>query len=264
LNIIDRGNGPALVLIPGIQGRWEYHRPAIEALARHFRVVTFSLSGERGSGRIFERSRGLDNYTAQILAALDAASIDQAIVCGVSFGGIPAIRFAAAHPARCRALVLVSTPRPGLQLRPKHRIYVRVPWLFAPLFIVETPFRLREEIRRALPDRTSRAAFRRRITQTFFSARPSFSLMAERGRMIVTNDPSLDCARITAPTLVVTGEVGLDHVVPVEGSSEYTRLIRGARSVVLEHTGHVGSNTRPDAFADLIRSFVDDLRDAAA
>jgi hypothetical protein len=32
--VIDVGHGPPLVLVPGIQGRWEYLRPAIEALAR--------------------------------------------------------------------------------------------------------------------------------------------------------------------------------------------------------------------------------------
>ena len=27
--------------VPGVQGRWEYMRPAVEALAEHFRVITF-------------------------------------------------------------------------------------------------------------------------------------------------------------------------------------------------------------------------------
>ena len=44
-----RGNGPPLVLVPGMQGRWEWMTPTVEALARRFRVGTYSLCGEPGA-----------------------------------------------------------------------------------------------------------------------------------------------------------------------------------------------------------------------
>ena len=34
------------MLIPGIQGRWEYIGPAVDALASSFRVITFALCDE--------------------------------------------------------------------------------------------------------------------------------------------------------------------------------------------------------------------------
>jgi hypothetical protein len=46
VDIVDRGSGPPLVLIPGLQGRWEYLRPAVDALSVFFRVLTFSLGSE--------------------------------------------------------------------------------------------------------------------------------------------------------------------------------------------------------------------------
>jgi pimeloyl-ACP methyl ester carboxylesterase len=63
---------------------------------------------------------------------------------------------------------------------------------------------------------------------------------------------------------VITGEPALDRVVPVAGSTEYGTLIRNARVVVLERTGHLGSITRPDAFAALVRDFIEGQRHAAA
>jgi pimeloyl-ACP methyl ester carboxylesterase len=75
--------------------------------------------------------------------------------------------------------------------------------------------------------------------------------------MLAAIDPVADCARVTAPTLVVTGERALDHVVPVDGSVGYVPLIRGARAVVLERTGHLGSITRPADFAAIVRDFAD-------
>jgi pimeloyl-ACP methyl ester carboxylesterase len=53
----------------------------------------------------------------------------------------------------------------------------------------------------------------------------------------------------------VTGERALDHVVSVDDSVGYVPLIRGARGVVLERTGHLGSITRPDDFAAIVREF---------
>ena len=80
--------------------------------------------------------------------------------------------------------------------------------------------------------------------------------MAARARLIERLDMRADCARVSAPTLVVTGEAHLDHVVPAKGSTEYVQLIKGARSAILERTGHTGTMTRPDAFATLVRDFV--------
>ena len=42
--VIDRGAGTPLVLIPGIQGRWEWMAPAVDALAARTRVLTGSAA----------------------------------------------------------------------------------------------------------------------------------------------------------------------------------------------------------------------------
>ena len=69
-------------------------------------------------------------------------------------------------------------------------------------------------------------------------------------------DLTPDCARISAPTLVITGEPHLDHVVPASSSLDYLTLIPGARHQILSGTGHMGSVTRPDMLTDLIDDFV--------
>ena len=88
--------------------------------------------------------------------------------------------------------------------------------------------------------------------------------MALRARLIAALDLRDMCAGVSMPTLVVTGERELDFVVPVQGSADYARLIAGARNVVLEHTGHHGTITRPEIFARIVRDFVDEHRHAAA
>jgi pimeloyl-ACP methyl ester carboxylesterase len=223
-------------------------RPAVDALASSFRVLTFSL----GSG-------DLNDYADDVANVMTRAGVDRAAICGVSFGGLIAVRFAARHSIRCDALILASTPRPLLRLRPRHQFYLRAPWIFGPIFFAETPFRLRPEIRTAIPDARERGRFSLRALRTAIGAPISLSRIAARARMITTEDVTPDCARITAPTLVVTGEPHLDHVVPVEGSSEYLRLIPNAHAAVLERTGHLGSITRPQEFARIIHQFILDV-----
>ena len=67
----DRGVGAPLVIVPGIQGRWEYMRPAVDALAEHFRVITFSLCGERVGHAVRPRLEGFDDFGDQVEAVLD-------------------------------------------------------------------------------------------------------------------------------------------------------------------------------------------------
>jgi pimeloyl-ACP methyl ester carboxylesterase len=255
VRIVEQGGGPALVLIPGIQGRWEYIRPAVDALSSAFRVMTFPLCDEPSADFAFDSSGGLHCYVEQVRAALDQCRVERAIVCGISFGGLVALRFAAAHPDRTRGLVLASTPGPGWHLRRRHEIYARLPYLLGPLFLAETPWRLRLEMAAAFPGVPARLHFARSQLRTLLSAPLSFARMAGRARMLATIDTAADCAHITAPTLVVTGERALDHVVPVDGSMGYVSRIRGARGVVLEQTGHLGSITRPADFAEIIRDF---------
>jgi pimeloyl-ACP methyl ester carboxylesterase len=256
MTIIDRGSGPALVLVPGIQGRWEYLRPAVDALASSFRVLTFPLIGERASGARFDRTRGFDEYADQIQRVLDDRHADRAAICGVSFGGLAALRFAATRPDRTSALILASTPGPFFHLRKRHLLYARVPWLFGPLFLAESPARLRREIAVALPNHGDRSRFLRWQLMTLLRAPLSMTRMAERARLLASNGAAADCSRVTSPTLIVTGEPRLDYVVPVEGTSHYVECIAGARAITLAHTGHLGTITRPKAFADLVAQFV--------
>lgn len=262
--MIEFGHGPPLVLVPGIQGRWEYLRPAIDALARTFRVLTFPLSGERESGTRIDPRLGFDNDARQILTGLDRRGIERAAVCGISFGGLPAIRFAATCRDRVSALVLASTPAPQWNLRRRHRIYARVPWLFGPLFLIESPFRLRHEVAATLPEVAARWRFARSQLATLARTPLSPTRMAARAALIANTDIAADCARVTAPTLIVTGERALDRVVSVERTLTYLELIAGARHRTLPATGHLGSITRPDAFASLVRVFLGETQQDAA
>jgi len=219
--MVEHGHGPPLVLVPGLPGPWKFVAPTVHALSSRFRVLSMSLG----------RDCSLDAEARRIQAALDERQIQRAVICGTSFGGMIAVRFAATYPDRTSALVLVSAPGPGARLRPHHRLYLRWPLLLGPLFMLETPWRLRRELHWS------------QLTAVLSSG---FSLpaIARRARLIESTDIAADCRRITAPTLVVTGEARFDEVVPVENTLEYLRAIPGSQHEVIEATGHLGAITR--------------------
>jgi len=244
------------VLVPGIQGRPEYHAPAIEALSRHFDVVTLPLCGESGCP-VRDASSDFDTYAALIEKALDARNTDRAVVCGVSFGGRIALRFAAQHPDRTTALVLASVPGPGWHLRKRHEVYARMPRLFGALFLAESPFRLRREIVRALPAWRDRRRFLMWQVRTLATAPLSLTRMAARAKLMSEVDAVADCAHVKSPTLLITGDESLDQVVPIEASRRYLELIRDIEYATVRDTGHLGSNTHADVFASIVADFVE-------
>jgi pimeloyl-ACP methyl ester carboxylesterase len=246
---VERGAGQTLVLVPGIQGRWEWMRPAVDALACRFRAVTFSLPGEPGSGR---SPQAFDTYLAHLDAALAFAGCERAIVCGVSYGGLIAVRYAAKRPERVDRLVLVSTPSPSWQPDARVRGYAAAPRSSALAFVAGAPRRLAREIAAAIPNRRQRLATTVGYLGSVVLNPGSARRMAARVRMLTGCDFAADARLVRAPTLVITGEPALDRVVPVEGTHEYLRLIRDSVGVTLERTGHIGLVTRPDAFTDTV------------
>jgi 3-oxoadipate enol-lactonase len=264
MQIVDRGAGTPVVFIAGLQGRWEYMRRGVDALAEACRVITFSLCDEPVSGHLFSPAKGLDNFLDQIESALDTCGVARAAICGVSFGGLVALHFAARRKERAASLILVSTPGPDWHLRRSHEIYARRPWLFAPLFFAGMPGRLRAEFEAALPSVTERWRFEFEQLRTLVKAPLSPARMAQRARMIGEADRLAICEEISCPTIVVVGEPELDRVVPVKSTAAYARLIHGASLVQLDRTGHLGCLTRPREFTAIVKRFLDERAHAAA
>ena len=253
MNIIDVGSGTPVVLIPGIQGRWEWMRPAVNALAKQCRVITFSLADEPTSGAHFDESADIWSYVQQVSDVLEATAIRKATICGVSLGGLIAAAFAARHADRVSALVLVSAIPPSWRPDARAEFFMRAPLLLTPLFCVGS-LRMCPEIV-AAKGQLSGAVFAVQSAATVLANFFSPTLMARRARMAATLDIERELAHVHCPTLIVTGEPTLDRVVPVRLTRDYHRIWPHATEAVLPRTGHLGLVTKPDEFARLVASF---------
>jgi pimeloyl-ACP methyl ester carboxylesterase len=259
--MIDRGTGTPIILIPGLQGRWEWMRPTVDALAKHHRVITFSLCDERTSLFPCDPAKGFDNFLEQIDLALDRSGLAKAAIVGVSYGGLIAAEFAARRRQSVTRLVLASALHKTWQPDRAQQRYLKAPRLLSPLFLVTAPSRLRPEVSAAIPPLRARLRF-----SAWHSIRavlsPTTPTRMARRIAWARSHHFANPHSVKAPTLLVTGERHLDRVLPVDVTRRYLDDIDLARLVVLEHTGHLGSVTRPEEFAAVVRSFVenDDVR----
>jgi len=255
MTIVDRGSGVPVVLIPGIQGRWEWMKRAVDALSTRCRVITFSLADEPTSGARFDEASGIWSYVQQVVDVLDEAGLQEATICGLSYGGLIAASFAARHPDRVSALVLVSAIPPSWRPDSRARFLMRAPLLWSPLFAVGS-LRMCPEIAAAkgvLPGVAFTATLVANVLAHMFSPR----LMARRARLVTALDLEGELKRVHRPTLVVTGEPTLDRVVPVRLTRDYLRIWPHATGVVLSRTGHLGPITQPEAFAGIVATFAE-------
>jgi pimeloyl-ACP methyl ester carboxylesterase len=254
--MFDQGSGPPLIVIPGIQGRWEWLRPSLVELARRGRTISYTLSGDIGAEMKYDPALGFENYLLQLDQVFERTGLERAALCGISYGGLIGLRYAATRPGRVTALVLVSSPAPGWVPTSQQQRYVARPWRSAPAFVATAPARLYPEIVAAHETWAGRVKFAVTHTARVVAAPLIPSVMAERVRIQQRMDFAPDCARITAPTLVVTGEEALDRIVPVPVTRRYESLIPGARHVTMERTGHLGVITKPGRFAQVVGDFV--------
>lgn len=238
-----------IVIIPGIQGHAEWMTPAIEALRRTREVRTFSLNVEDGVRDPFAQ------WVEHIDAAIADLGAERVVLIGVSFGGLVAMHYAATRTDRVAKLILVSAPSPRMTLGQSEALLVNRPLSLVPLFplfAVRALQRLLPEVWTAIDAWPSRLRF----LATYgwqVARRPMHPWKSARWvRNWQGRDLASECAGITAPTHIITGDDALDRVVPTSSTRDYLSLIPGSTAVTFPRTGHIGLVTKPAAFAALV------------
>lgn len=103
----EMGDGPPLVLLHGLGDSHRTWRRVVPLLARHFRVIMPDMPGHGLSERP-DASYTLAWYADTLLAWMQAVGLDDAYLCGHSFGGGVAQWMVLADSSRVRKLALVA------------------------------------------------------------------------------------------------------------------------------------------------------------
>lgn len=103
-----RGDGPPLVLIPGLGAPVKHFMPLADALAAHFRVLAFDNRGAGGTDKPDE-PYSIEMMADDTIGLLAELGITKAHVAGISMGGRIAMELAVRRPDLVDRLALVST-----------------------------------------------------------------------------------------------------------------------------------------------------------
>jgi pimeloyl-ACP methyl ester carboxylesterase len=255
VHYIDRGEGPAIVLVHGFGGQTYSYRKLTPAIARDHRVIAVDLKGYGYSQRDATTDLSHTGQVAMLRVLLDRLNIDRAVLVGHSMGGSVVQRFAATYPAITEAIVLAASvsadetrgrrrmPLPGAVLRPLLPI---LGGLAAKRLLQSSyydPGLLTDEVRDEYL----------RPTRLEGSMDGLLAMMKQSA-----NDEPIDYARITVPTLLLYG--AQDRVVPLGAATNLRERIPQARLVVVERAGHLLLEERPDECLGAIRDFLRESR----
>jgi pimeloyl-ACP methyl ester carboxylesterase len=105
----ETGEGNAVVLLHGLTATRRYVVMGSRALERAgHRVLSYDARGHGRSDAALGRDYGYQRLAADLLAVLEEACIERALLAGASMGAHTAVRFALEHPERVAALALIT------------------------------------------------------------------------------------------------------------------------------------------------------------
>lgn len=253
------GDGPPLIFCNRLRGVLDVWDPAfLDALAAHFRVITFDYSG-------LGQSTGHATYARTALAKdakdlADALDLERFAIGGWSLGGMAAQVVTALYSERVTHLILIGTTPPGKVKHPPEPLFLQT--ALKPHNDLEDEIILFFEPLSA----ASWAAAKRshdRIAQRTVDRSPPIPeetylrMLAETRHEDLFHDDGgyRDFLKSTSiPILVISG----DHeiVFPVENWFDLNRECRSMHLMVFPQMGHGPHHEAPDLCADLIASFV--------
>ncbi|MFO0964665.1 MAG: alpha/beta hydrolase [Gemmataceae bacterium] len=216
----ETGDGPPIVLVPGLAGGFELLGPLTQRLSRHFRVISYQLRGEDNCFAL-RAGFGVVDLVKDLGEFLDWMRLESPILFGLSFGGIIALEFAARHPLRLSHLILQGTGarlEPGLLPMVAGNVLSRYP-LPADSPFVNQFFNL---FFGSAQRKDGRFDF---VTRECWKT--DQSVMAHRFRLAEQFDVQPRLERIRVPTLLLAGE--RDVMVSPRGLEELKEGIDKAR-----------------------------------
>ena len=222
------------------------------AIPKGWRLITPDLRGFGGSTELDSiAALSMADYADDVVDLLEELAIRRAVVGGCSMGGYATLALYQSNPEMFDGLILVNT-RAGADT-PEGRANRRN---MLALVDREGPSGVARDMMPKLLGKTTHeinssaeATVRRLIKQ-----QSPVAIRTAIHRMMHRPDSMPLLARVSVPTLVITGEE--DEMIPVDESRRMAEAVTGATLVIIPGAGHLSPLEQPDAFNDAVNKFL--------
>jgi pimeloyl-ACP methyl ester carboxylesterase len=239
------GSGtPTLLFVHGWHARATVWDEFVAAFADTWSTLAVDLRGF-GDSRDAHGPFTFERASDDLAEVLDAQGIDRVVVVGHSMGGTIAQRFAADHPERVHALVLIApVPSTGLPLSDGAKAFFR------------STAGDRDALQRFLDALAFGGAFDAATNDRLLAYAAAGSPAAARASFEswAHADFEGDARTIAAPTLVVSPSDDRP-LTPAFLRERVADVLPNARMIVIAETGHYPQLERRDAVIAAIRDF---------
>jgi pimeloyl-ACP methyl ester carboxylesterase/DNA-binding winged helix-turn-helix (wHTH) protein len=236
------GDGPPLVKAANWLSHLELDRTSpvwthwLTTLSRSHCLIRYDARGN-GLSDWQPPTVRMEDFISDLGAVFDAAGVERAPVLGLSQGAAVAVAYAARHPERVSALILIGGCARGWRVKNHPRLTER---LNALMVLMRQGWG------------SEHPAFRQIFTSSFFprATREQSDWLNELQRQTTTPENAVallsalgdvdvveDMRRVDVPTLVMHSRG--DALVPMKDGIELATGIRGARFVALDSDNHV-------------------------
>lgn len=244
------GEGPPLVLIPGLSDQALSFVMLCAYLSGHFRCIAYDLPAGAADGACLSRYTHAD-LAEDLIALLDHLEVRQSYVLGASFGSTIALAALQRHGARLPRAILQG----GFARRPLAPAELLLASLarYWPWPMRRLPFR-RPLLRRAHgAPFVSRSADEWEFFLERWGALP-MATVAQRARMVHRLDVRPLLREIRQPVLLVCGEN--DPLVNRHCETELLNELPNAARVEIAGCGHNPQYTHPETLAEIVHQFL--------
>ncbi len=115
VQVTQRESAPWITMVHGASHDQRYFSSQVQAFQQDYRLLLIDLPGH-GQSASLPGPYGFEEYAVSVLAAMDAAGVDESHYLGSHTGAAVALILASHRGQRFQSLTLESAPIPGLDL----------------------------------------------------------------------------------------------------------------------------------------------------
>ena len=245
------GEGAPIVMLNGIMMSTRSWKPFVKSLSANNRLILFDFFDQGQSDRHPEQY-DLDLQVDALCALFGHLGLSQAVVCGISYGGSVALKFAVRHPEQVGRLILFnSTARTGEWLKTLGDGWIKNVQDPEAFYLATIPIIYSQDFynRRSTWTRARRDF----LVEQVFTNNNFMEGLTRLIKSAESYDIISEIGAITAKTLIVASQQ--DAITPTCCQEDLHRLIKGSELVLLPGVGHATMYETPALFASLLLGF---------